>query len=1016
MSDREWRRVDALPFVASWAYFLALAPYGLNLDDEGTLLYQIYRAAVGQLLYRDFHAGYTPGVYSLNAFLWNSFGVNVLYVRWLLSVVNAASVQLIYLLGRRAGAGRIPAALAAASYVALIPFYDGNFLSANIPYPIWYVVFFWLKGLFVLTQWWRSGRLWWVFALGVLGGLVFWFKPNSGVLACGGFLTALVCLTHLPDNDGTQGWAERAAAWVHNLLPWVFVLGVVWMISSAGSLREQLVLALPVAAVVVLARRGAPALDQKLPAARLWALVGSFAAGFLLVTLPWTLYYWSVLGTRWFLRAVLFIGTDFERFYYIAYPHLSDAGLATGGAIALLAIVVAVVRIRLLPRWLVWVGAVVALCGAAVWLWRNPPPMIEGWSASVIMRVRELSFALALWTLWSGIGLWWLRQRRLERARKLWPGEGALPVRLRREQAVLVILLLGAVAMHVQLYPRADFMHLVPAVPGLLVVGAWVLSRGTERAAVVLVGLRRWGRRLAAASLLPVAVVVASMVAPAVQRAAYLLRAEWTGDRTALVELAHPRAPLLIEPAAGRLFLSLRDTARFLAERSSPGEFVFTFPVLDVLLLLSDRHNPTRHGYFYPGWPGHAVEAEVLDDLRTRPPRWIVLLHEHPLFFATAPVYFFNLRRYVTEAYALERRIGMFELLRRADAPGQPFAAEEPEPMGSLWRRELASGHGATQRTLLRLLENADAGPGGKERLAAALVAAEEEVRCEFVRLVRKSRSRECAVVLALLLEAEENGSRCQQLAIRALSEIAREESVPALLRAYESRPELRPWVAGILFNVGSKVAFETYWFSSDEVEREPRFRIDSRTLAEWMDDPFQSYALRSFAIRTAGLLRDPAGIPVLVRLLGDSGDWRDLAAQAADSLAALGYARWYLPAIVSLIPVDPLWVPAVVAQQWNPKDSLARARLEGLLALASGSPRQVAFWIAAGVRDPSFQPWLEAGVADADREVRIASAWGLGELGEKSAIEVLERALENERNDEVRRFLLGAMRKLGAG
>jgi HEAT repeat protein len=556
-------------------------------------------------------------------------------------------------------------------------------------------------------------------------------------------------------------------------------------------------------------------------------------------------------------------------------------------------------------------------------------------------------------------------------------------------------------------------MHLVPAAPGILAIGGWLLSRTLDWAAAVLLRDRRWARRTALAALLPGVIVVLSMVGPACYRAGYVLAAAWLRNRSALVELAHPRAPLVIEPAAGRLFLSLRDTARFLAEHTAPGEFVFPFPVLDVLCFLSDRHNPTRHGYFYPGWPGHAVEAEVLDDLRTRPPRWIVLLHAHPLFFAESPVYFFNLRRFVTEHYAVEARIGMFELLRPGSLPGPEYAASEPLPEDVLWKRELRRRFGRAPRELLSVLDQAGTEP---ERLASALLGAPERVRSEFIQLVRKSRSRSAAPVVARLLENSLPGSRSQELAIRALAERATAAAVPALLRAYESRPELRPAIAGILFHIGSKLSFEAYWFSSDEVEHTPSFTVDQKRLIDWLDDPFQPLAIRSFAIRAAGRLQERSAIPMLARLVGDRMEWRDLSAQAADSLAALGAARKFLPAIVALLDWERLWVPAVVAQQWDPADTAARAALEEFLAARNPDTRQLAFWIAAGLRDPAFQPWLEAGLWDADVQVRLASAWGLGELGERSAIPLLQEALQHEPDEEARRFTLRALQKLGAG
>lgn len=1013
MRGREWSWVDALFFAITALYFFALVPYGLNLDDEGTLLYQIYRTALGHRLYSEFHAGYTPGVYWWNAALFQVFGVNVLYVRFALAVVNALAVYLVYVLAQRLGARRWPAALASWSYVVLIPYYDGQFFSANIPYPIWYVTFFWLLGLRFMLAWLEQPSNRWLFAAGAAAGLVFGFKPNSGLLAAAGYVAAGAALVRVTRSSADQFaplfWLTRALTAV---LPCVVALGVAYVVSGAGGAKEIMVIALPLFALVLVVALLPNGLRREVPWTGVVSSASVFALGMAVVVAPWALLYWRELGTTAFLRATLFVGTDFEKFYFLPYPTWSVFGWAIVILLLLVPMALGAMRQRLIPPSLVAGVIGIAALAAVVMLWLRPPPMVEGFSASVTMRLRDVAFPLALATLWLGLGRCCRLLLRLRARMRGNTIPEQLPLRPSRELPVLIAVLFAAVLMHVQLYPRMDFMHLVPAVPGILVVAALLLSAASERLCMMLAGEAARGRLFAKLALAPIGAVLIAVTLPAWQRATYIW---WTGLRNfdALARLHSPRAPLVIEPAAARLFLSLNETVRWIAAHSAPGEFVFTFPVLDVVSFLADRHNPTRHGYFYPGWPGHEVEAEVIDALRARPPRFVVTLRDHPFFFSSAPVYYFNLRGYVTANYWLARQIGMFDVLEPRGNPGE--LKVEREALISdreLWLQELRYRGGWQAQALTRALSGlTDEEP---EHLARSLGGLSPEVQHLAVTLIRKSRSTSGAAALALLLEQQELEPKTLELALRTIVEIGDVQCVAPLLRLHAVMPAFREKVAGLLYHISGKLAFAAYWFSQESREADERLAaLEWEQLVRWADDPFESLALRLFAVRAAAHLDSQAVIPVLVRLLGDRGEWPDLAVYAADALSALQLARPVFPGIVRLLRVDQIWIPAIVAENWSSEDKQARVALEAEMTNSRVQVRAAAFWIAAGVRDQALQTMLEAGLADPEPEVRMAAAWGLGELGSRSAIAALEQH-RLDPDDRVRTFVRGALAKLG--
>jgi len=119
-------------------YLWPLRGYGLQVEDEGTLLAQIVRVAGGQVPYVDFNTGYTPGYFYLAAAVWRGTG-DLHALRVALVIVHALAVGGLAVLAAEVARPTFAVATALA-YLVFIPVFPGEFAAAMIPYPAWLVV------------------------------------------------------------------------------------------------------------------------------------------------------------------------------------------------------------------------------------------------------------------------------------------------------------------------------------------------------------------------------------------------------------------------------------------------------------------------------------------------------------------------------------------------------------------------------------------------------------------------------------------------------------------------------------------------------------------------------------------------------------------------------------------------------------------------------------------------------------------------------------------------------------
>jgi hypothetical protein len=194
---------------AAVAFFAGLICYGLFYNRSAWLSVIGYsvspaeRLMQGEVPYRDFLYNYTPGILWLNAFLMRWFGAGLLTVHVGLLVFKLATLMALYW-----AAKRLVGAWAALLPVALTLSWIGYKYIFGV-FPTQYSMLFILLGLICMLKANDEERPFYLLMSGLCIGVVFLFKYNVGVLlvGCG---TLAVAIGELTINENPL--AQRAIA------------------------------------------------------------------------------------------------------------------------------------------------------------------------------------------------------------------------------------------------------------------------------------------------------------------------------------------------------------------------------------------------------------------------------------------------------------------------------------------------------------------------------------------------------------------------------------------------------------------------------------------------------------------------------------------------------------------------------------------------------------------------------------------------------------------------------------
>jgi hypothetical protein len=289
--------------VAAAAYCLGLRRYGIELADEGALLAHMDRVAHGQVPYRDFHVGYGPALYWMHVPLFTWWGASIGTVRAGLAIVHGLRAAMLARLAGVFGGGGWAVAAVLALIGFFLPVAPGVCAPGNIPYPAWYAD---AVGLLAVLLFGRQRAP--ALAIGVLWGIAFAFRQNTGVLGLGAAAVTIVLA-----GDPTAGARRGVGA----ALALALIAGAVVLLHEfldALLVGAFVVPLLPLVVALAGMRTGREVATDLIRLGIGFAAAAGAAVGVMVAQ--------AGPGAVW--TDFLQIGTDTVRVYHAGHPTLAD--------------------------------------------------------------------------------------------------------------------------------------------------------------------------------------------------------------------------------------------------------------------------------------------------------------------------------------------------------------------------------------------------------------------------------------------------------------------------------------------------------------------------------------------------------------------------------------------------------------------------------------------------------------------------------------------------------------------
>ncbi|MCP4036696.1 MAG: glycosyltransferase family 39 protein, partial [bacterium] len=601
----------------------------------GYELYNIARAASGQIPQRDFGTVYPPGVYALAAPIYAWFGERVWPVRELLVAVRAAAVMLAFLISRRFLP--LPFALLATGFS--LAYWGWLAWNLATPYAALFTIPLCMLSLYLLLlALARDGpRLY--LAAGLVCGVAVLFKWTLAVMAAYGAVVAIVCVAMLESRTHSGSRRNGPVAFVWAGMALLLVVAF-W---SMLSVSDYLLHIAPVHAVMGIVAYsfmrdgdGAAVVRRSIPSI-LW-----YGLGFAIVPLATLALYgaWGHAGDLLYNTIVRPLGSP-NYYVPVALPELRF--VATMGCVAALVTALLAGIGRKLRVAAVFAVAAVVLA---------PLGYPEGGLLEIQEALGQLLFHLPAITAYAATGvLAWDLVRGSE--------EPAVA-------AVLIPVLLFQMMMSFQIFPRAGYN--ITLMMGVLAPIVGYLACRWSLLAVAGTSVLRRSAAFALAGAIALCFVHA--------RVAEVLRSPWPADapertfRHRALEGIRP-GPEIWERDALAAFDELVETLETLEPADAP---LFVIPNMSMVYFLSDREPLFEDRtviYFLAGWnllPPDDRDRLLAAEIEARfeaHPETIVVTRVGDESTAHVDATFPNLLPYLSRHYQPVASFGPYRILRR---------------------------------------------------------------------------------------------------------------------------------------------------------------------------------------------------------------------------------------------------------------------------------------------------------------------------------------------------------------